>query len=148
MPKSILNVITISSVSLIASASLAQDPRPNPFMVQGMAVANCLEESPHVGIAAGRDANAANRNAIAACIRADGTQDCCKIYATVIHGASGQRTICLAGAQGSNGDFGWGTGADQNDAVSAAINNCKINAVAPAYCVRQGDVVCQTDPSD
>ena len=110
-----------------------------------LAVANYLEESPHVGVAAGMSASEANANAIAACVKNGGPQDSCKVYATIIHGASGQKTICLAGAQGFNGDFGYGTGTNKQGAIAAAISNCKIGAIAPQYCRQRGDVICQTD---
>jgi hypothetical protein len=109
-----------------------------------MAVANCLEESPHAGIAKGADANQANSNAIAACIKNGGNDSCCIIYATIIRGASGQKTICLSAAQGYNGDFGYGTGVNNKASVAAAIGSCKIGAVAPKYCKHVGDTVCQT----
>jgi hypothetical protein len=103
-----------------------------------MAVANCLEESPHVGVAKGADANEANANAIAACIKNGGYQNCCIVYATIIHGASGQKMTCLAGAQGYNGDFGYGIGINRKDATAAAIRSCKINPIAPKQCVVKG----------
>src|ERR1700722_11398079 len=73
-----------------------------------LAIANCLEESPHIGVASGSGSIEANANAIAVCAKNGGAGGCCNIYATFAKGASGQKTLCLAGAQGSNGDFGYG----------------------------------------
>jgi hypothetical protein len=109
-----------------------------------LAVANCLEESPHVGVAMGVDANDANSKAQAACVKNGGNNACCSVYATIIRGASGQKTICLSGAQGFNGDFGYGTGIDKQTAAAAAISSCKIGAVAGKFCKQVGDIVCQT----
>ncbi|MBV8754570.1 MAG: hypothetical protein JO328_17050 [Hyphomicrobiales bacterium] len=109
-----------------------------------MAVANYLEEDSHAGVAKGADANQANANAIAACEKNGGPKGSCMIYATIIRGASGQKTICLSAAQGNNGDFGYGTGVDKNSSVAAAIKSCKIGAVAPRYCKHVAETVCQT----
>jgi hypothetical protein len=108
-----------------------------------LAIANCLEESPHIGVASGSGSIEANANAIAVCVKNGGAGGCCNIYATFAKGASGQKTLCLAGAQGSNGDFGYGTGTTSKAAASAAVASCRIGAVAPKFCRQQEDIVCQ-----
>jgi hypothetical protein len=118
---------------------------PGARGICAIAIANCAAEDPHIGIAIGANAGEANANAIGECVKNGGGQDCCTIYATIIHGPLPQKTICLAGAQGYNGDFGWGTGTNRKMAISAAISSCKMFAVSPRNCRKTVDVACKTD---
>ena len=127
--------LVLTTIAIVSSAS--------PGAHSELAVANCLEESPHIGVAKGANSNEANANAIQSCVNHGGTSTCCNIYATFVKGASGEKTLCLAGAQGYNGDFGYATGSSSRSAASSAVSNCKIGAIAPKYCRQQGDIVCQ-----
>jgi len=118
---------------------------PIPMAKAAMAVANFLEESPHVGVAYGATPEDANRNALRACGKTDPsiTKDC-RIYATFNRGPSGYRNrTCLAAAQGYNGDFGYGIGTTRERAIEAALKSCQTGAIAPRYCKRTGAIVCQ-----
>lgn len=108
-----------------------------------IAVANMLEESEHVGVAHGDTDAAAQAAAIARCIARGGVKDGCAIFATFRAGPTGSDTMCVAGAQGYNGDFGYGIGSDKTQATKAAITACQDHAIAPQYCEQRGDIVCQ-----
>jgi hypothetical protein len=111
-----------------------------------IAVSNCLEEDEHIGIALGADASTANANAVARCIARGGDNQCCEIYATIRKGSSGTRQFCVAGAQGNNGDFGYGVAGTRARATQAAIQSCRESAIAPKQCKAKGDVVCSPQP--
>lgn len=112
-----------------------------------MAVANCLEEEPHIGLGQSTTIDKANSEALANCVKNGGDSKCCTIYASIYRGPTTGKITCLGAAQGYNGDFGYGFGPTQDSAIQAAISNCKVGAVAPNFCgSRQKVSVCQKNP--
>jgi hypothetical protein len=108
-----------------------------------VSLANCLEEDSHVGLAKSETLEQANINAINLCIKSGGTKDCCEIYVTIIKAPLSSKKSCLAAAQGSSGDFGFGIGETEKAAVNSALVSCKHNAIGPDECKVKGTAVCQ-----
>jgi hypothetical protein len=134
----IRHVLAVGTV-IAAFAALGASPAS-----AALSVANCLEESEHIGIAHGATPALAQAGASAACVARGGSNACCQIYATFIKGHAGAKTLCLAGAQGANGDFGYGVGGSNASATSAALANCRDHASGdPKVCTQHGAIACQ-----
>lgn len=130
-----------SGLFLCLASAMATSSSPSRA---ALAVANMLEEEQHIGVAYGPTAAAAEAAAKNACAATGGSVSACQTYAIFVRGHAGPTMMCLAGAQGANGDFGYGLGGSKAAAASAAIANCHDHSSGnPKVCKQYGNIACQ-----